>query len=112
MADMEPLEEQDFSYHGYRIVGVDFFHNHGFSSGQFKAQGSIGNFDFQHPIVNGYALGLSSAKFADVFRPFVQNRALSVELLFARLVHELQGQFPDRVLVTVFHHLFCLRLQR
>ena len=112
MADMEPLEEQDFSYHGYRIVGVDFFYDHGFSSGQLKAQGSIGHFDFQHPIVNGYALGLSSAKFTNVFRPFVQSCAFSVKLLFARLVYELQGQFPDGVLVAVSHFVFCLRLQR
>ena len=112
MADMEPLKEQDVSYHWHRIVGVDFFHNHGFSSGQLEAQGCIGHFHFQHPIMNGDALGLSGAQLADVFRPFVQNRALSVELLFARLVHELQGQFPDRVLVAVFHHVFCLRLQR
>ena len=112
MADLEPLKEQDVSYHGHRIVGVDSFYDHGFSSGQLKAQGGVRHFHFQHPIVDGDALGLTSAQFADVFRPFVQNRAFSVKLLFARLVHELQGQFPDRVLVAVFHHVFCLRLQR
>lgn len=111
MADLEPLKEQDVSYDRYSIIRVDFFNYHGFSSDQFKSQGGIAHFHLQHAAVDGDALGLSSAQFPNVFRPFVQNRALSVKLLLARLVHELQGQFPDRMFVAVFHK-FAIGLQR
>ena len=95
MEDLEPLKEQDVPYDRYCVIRVDFFNYHGFSPDQFESQGCIGHFHLQYTAVDGDALGLSGAQFADVFRPLVQNRALSVKLLLARLVHELQGQFPD-----------------
>jgi len=111
VADLESLVKQDIFHYRNGIVGVDFFDNHGFSSDQLEAQGGIAHFHLQHAAMDGDALGLAGAQFADVFRPFVQNRSFSIKLLSARFVHELQGQFPDRVFVAVFHN-FAIGLQR
>ena len=110
MADLELLVKQDVFHHRHGIVGIDFFNNHGFSSDQLKSKSSIAHFHLQHAAVDGNALGLAGAQFADVFRPFVQNRTLSIKLLSARLVHELQGQLPDGMFVAVSHK-FAIGLQ-